>query len=123
MRNEFTSSQAKIKDFGGKTLTFVEYQPIQTAHNFEVLVQGKQLCKDQYHYSPYHVPVVEIKLENPLDQAVALDLVSSVFTAFRDSQALAAHNLWNLFMGEELRDYLPHLIVNSAFTHICSLND
>jgi hypothetical protein len=41
-----------------------------------------------------------------------------VTTAFSDSQALAAHNLWNLYMGEELRDALPALIVNACFTQM-----
>jgi hypothetical protein len=52
------------------------------------------------------------------DHGIALDLILSVLTAFCDSQALAAHNLWNLYMGEELRDALPALIVNGSFTKI-----
>ena len=45
-------------------------------------------------------------------------MILSVLTAFRDSQALAAHNLWNLYMGEELRDALPSLIINAGFTRM-----
>lgn len=63
----------------------------------------------------------EIKLDSHFDHLLGIELVSSVITAFQDSQSLAAHNLWNLFMGEELRDVLPQLIVNAAFTQMCTL--
>lgn len=65
-------------------------------------------------YLPATAP---LKLEvTPLETALAIDLVISVMHAFRDSQSLAAHNIWNLYMGEELRDALPQVIVNSCFT-------
>jgi hypothetical protein len=77
-----------------------------------------------YYYSPFYIPAVDIKLDstNPaLDLSLAIDLVTSVMQAFSTSQSLAAHNLWNLYMGEELRDVLPHLIINTAFTQMCEL--
>jgi hypothetical protein len=68
------------------------------------------------------VPVVDFKQDlSKLELAVALDLVCSVTTAFSGSQSLAAHNLWNLFMGENLRDYLPQLIISATFTQMCQL--
>ncbi len=74
------------------------------------------------YHTPFYVPATEIRLDSQFDLAIGLDLVSSVLTAFQDSQPLAAHNLWNLYMSEELRDVLPHLIVNSAFTRLCELH-
>jgi len=71
------------------------------------------------HLSPFYLNTTDVKLESPLDHAIALDLVTSVIAAFQDSQSLAAHNLWNLYMGEELRDVLPHMIVNSAMSQMC----
>ena len=73
------------------------------------------------YFSPYYVAAPEIRLDSQYELAVGLDLVSAVLIAFQDSQPLAAHNLWNLYMNEELRDVLPHLIVNSAFTQMCKL--
>lgn len=82
---------------------------------------AKQQRNAVIYTPPFYIQATEIKLESPLDLVVGLELVSSVQTAFQDSQALAAHNLWNLWMGEELRDVLPHLIVNAAFTGMCVL--
>lgn len=75
-----------------------------------------------YHFSPYFLQAAALKLmdtaQSQFEHAIALDLILSVTTAFSDSQALAAHNLWNLYMGEELRDALPALIVNAGFTQM-----
>jgi hypothetical protein len=130
MQRDFQHSTApRVKDFGPRgSVSFVEEGsssgalPTQDYSSFDALVRtGNKAPASRAYHPPYYIAATEIKLESQLDLVVGVDLVSSVQTAFQDSQALAAHNLWNLWMGEELRDVLPHLIVNAAFTQMCLL--
>lgn len=67
------------------------------------------------------IDVIEIKAGESLFELLsALDMVNSVMIAFSDSQQMAAHNLWNLYIFEDLRDYLPHFIINTVFAHLLS---
>jgi hypothetical protein len=99
----------QVKDLKGVNVSFVEYQQPNSK------VFDPTHMKSSYHFSPFYLQATPIKhLDHSVfEHALALDLILSVTSAFRDSQALAAHNLWNLYMGEELRDALPALIVNS----------
>ena len=38
--------------------------------------------------------------------------------AFSDSQQMASHNLWNLYIHEDLREFLPHFIINTVFSQL-----
>jgi hypothetical protein len=111
-----SASLRQVKDFKGVNVSFVEYQQ-PDSKLFDASLKGAS-----YHFSPYYLQATPIKhLDTPqtlFEHAIALDLILSVTTAFRDSQALAAHNLWNLYMGEELRDALPALIINAGFTEM-----
>ena len=111
-----SSSVRQVKDFKGVNVSFVEYQQ-PDSKVFDAALKGSS-----YHFSPFYIQAIPIKhLDTPqtiFEHAIALDLILSVTTAFRDSQALAAHNLWNLYMGEELRDALPALIINAGFTEM-----
>jgi hypothetical protein len=108
-----------MKDFGGLSVSFVEYVP-PNFQTFEAYTKNQTIS--EHFYSAFYVPVIDFKQDlSKLELAVALDLVSSVLAAFSTSQSLAAHNLWNLFMGENLRDYLPDLIISAAFTQMCQL--
>ena len=73
------------------------------------------------HYSPYYIQALDIKAENQYELISAVDLISSVLNAFADSQLMAAHNLWNLYIGEDLREILPLCIVNTTFTQLFTL--
>jgi hypothetical protein len=108
-----------MKDFGGLSISFVEYVP-PNFQTFEAYTKNQTIS--EHFYSAFYVPVIDFKQDlSKLELAVALDLVSSVLAAFSTSQSLAAHNLWNLFMGENLRDFLPDLIISAAFTQMCQL--
>ena len=104
----------QVKDFKGVNVSFVEYQQPNKA------IFDASRANSTYHFSPFYLLATPLKhldsSQTLFEHAVALDLILSVTTAFSDSQALAAHNLWNLYMGEELRDALPALIVNAGFT-------
>lgn len=123
MSDKFQSelqSQVKftMKDFA-TSISFVEYVAPNFEH-FESFTKNQSMS--EHYFSAFYVPVIDFKQDlSKLELAVALDLVSGVLAAFSTSQALAAHNLWNLFMGENLRDYLPDLIVSAAFTQMCQL--
>jgi len=110
-----------LKDFGGHcSVSFVEYVPPNFQTSFEAYTKNQTI--NEHYYSAFYVPVIDFKQDlSKLELAVALDLVSSVLAAFSTSQSLAAHNLWNLFMGENLRDFLPDLIISAAFTQMCQL--
>lgn len=69
----------------------------------------------------YILQAVEVKIENQFDTLNAMDLISSVIVAFSDKQSMAANNLFNLYINEDLRDFLPHLILNTVFTQIFHL--
>ena len=96
-----------------RQISFVEYQP-NLVVSFQNLL-NKKVHHEQYH-SPYYIQAVDMKGDNFFDMINVVDLISSVLFSFQGSQQLAAHNLWNLYIGEDLRDILPLCIINSTFT-------
>lgn len=59
----------------------------------------------------YHSPVAseasEVKDVNPIDYILTLDLAISLIVAFQDSKEMAAHNLINMYIGEDFRNGFP----------------
>ena len=98
---------------------FAEFDDRRYAYSF------KNATNPQFHSqrlrryrSPHALP--NAILPDKFESVLALDLCMSVLLTFRDSQQMAAQNLINFYLHEELQDHVGEVIVQTVLSVLLS---
>ena len=59
-------------------------------------------------------------ITDKFEQILAVDLVMALIETFQDSHEMTAHNLLNMHLAEEMREFLPEILATALFSLVVS---